>query len=212
MARTVAEFHRMIDQKLAYWRGGFMEGAEPRVHGNGFLQLDLSPVERMHIWDNSLPHQEGDSSIHNHSFGFTSTILLGTLVNTILEPTFEAKRGAFEYELYRTWPTKGANTDLMPTGVRCNFRVVSTNMYNAGDTYEMPVGLFHLSLPLGRTLTVIEKHPRMDAAPIVAARIGVTPDNSYDRHGFEAGPLWALIDDTLGRLKFSMNANLGQPA
>lgn len=42
--------------------------SEPRIHGNGFLQIDLDPLRRMHVWDHRWPRQIRDSSIHDHAF------------------------------------------------------------------------------------------------------------------------------------------------
>ncbi len=54
--------------------------SEPRIHGNGFIQVDLDELHRLHLWDVMIPRQSVDSSIHDHAFGFESRTLQGMLV------------------------------------------------------------------------------------------------------------------------------------
>lgn len=43
--------------------------AKPRVHPNGFIQLDISETDRLHVWHPSLPYrQKTFSPVHNHIF------------------------------------------------------------------------------------------------------------------------------------------------
>ena len=48
--------------------------ARPRVHPNGFIQLDISPRKRFHIWAHPDIPQSGredkEEDIHDHVFGF----------------------------------------------------------------------------------------------------------------------------------------------
>ena len=44
-------------------------GSEPRLHGNGFIQLDLGDDQRLHIWSPDLPPaQRVSTQIHDHQF------------------------------------------------------------------------------------------------------------------------------------------------
>jgi hypothetical protein len=38
----------------------------PRVHGNGFIQLDLPDGKRLHVWDEDIPRQKVNTSMHDH--------------------------------------------------------------------------------------------------------------------------------------------------
>ena len=61
-------------------------GSRPRVHGNGFIQLDLTERSRLHVWgDPRIPRQKVSTPIHDHVFGFTSTIIVGRLINVIYD-------------------------------------------------------------------------------------------------------------------------------
>jgi len=58
------------------------DGGRPRVHGNGFVQLDLTERSRLHIWgDPRIPKQKVATPIHDHVFGFESTIIVGRVIS-----------------------------------------------------------------------------------------------------------------------------------
>jgi hypothetical protein len=79
-----------------------MHGQNPRIHPNGFIQLDLEPVEeswdeskkrghsgaslRLHIWEPpgiDLPRQETINEIHDHVFDMRSTVVKGRLMQSL---------------------------------------------------------------------------------------------------------------------------------
>lgn len=80
-------------------------GAQPRVHPNGFIQLDLeAPADerwhegkqaghsgadlRLHVWNPpgvDLPHQDTVNEIHDHVFDMRSTVVRGELTQRLYE-------------------------------------------------------------------------------------------------------------------------------
>lgn len=76
-------------------------GNMPRVHPNGFIQLDLQPTEgwdeheghsganrRLHIWNPpgiELPHQGTVNEIHDHVFDMKSHIVRGVLEHRLYQ-------------------------------------------------------------------------------------------------------------------------------
>jgi hypothetical protein len=58
-------------------------GVRPRVHGNGFIQVDLTADTRLHVWgDKRIPRQNVYTPIHDHVFGFESTISVFSMETT----------------------------------------------------------------------------------------------------------------------------------
>ena len=52
-------------------------GISPRVHGNGFIQVDLTHDTRLHVWgDKRIPRQNTYTPIHDHVFGFKSHLVV----------------------------------------------------------------------------------------------------------------------------------------
>lgn len=59
----------------------------PRLHGNGFLQMDLGDSNcRLNIWPYpAISGQTVSTQMHNHGFGFESQVLLGRVVNRAID-------------------------------------------------------------------------------------------------------------------------------
>src|SRR5665213_567737 len=57
-------------------------GSLPRVHGNGFIQLDVDPVTRIHFWGHhEIPRAKPMTPVHDHVFDFTSAVTKGWVLN-----------------------------------------------------------------------------------------------------------------------------------
>jgi hypothetical protein len=165
-----------------------------QIHGNGFaiIPLDETGQIRMHIWDHRLPRQVVDTGIHNHSFGFKSWVLQGTMVNVCLDVAVDR----VTHNLY-TPSDHGPleNNVLIPTGMQVRFRPYRTDIVDSGQSYDMPAAMFHLSFYVGTMVTVIKKVNKLDSRfqVAVACPIGQEPDNDFDRKGGPDGwtiPYW----------------------
>lgn len=165
----------------------------PRIHGNGFIQVDLDPHRRLHIWDVRLPRQERDSSIHDHAFSFQSECKMGTLVNVPMRVYRDVPGFLNTHELYEVARVEGSEEDsLVSTGERVRFDARDAELVHPGEVYLFPAGIFHASLHLGTTVTVMRRDPayRGGGRALVACRIGEEPDNSWIRAD-HAIPEWA---------------------
>jgi len=57
-------------------------GAVPRFHGNGFIQLQIAPDTRIHLWHADFPMMPNQNAyIHDHVWPLWSRVLLGRLTN-----------------------------------------------------------------------------------------------------------------------------------
>lgn len=185
----------------------------PRVHPNGFIQLDLDkPVEtnsghsgghtRLHIWTDKLPRQKTRTAIHDHVFDMSSYILLGTLDQQRVKVGLNAGDHGFTHEIllpdYRT-----SSSQLNQTGVFC---VVHGNWHKvvfSGQSYTQPAFTFHESVPKSATVaTVMRKTKVHEGVPRVLMPLEAEePDNEFDRH--TAAPvqlLWEIIEDAVDRM------------
>ncbi len=195
---------------------------EPRVHGNGFLQLNLNAegTRRLHIWDCSLPRQVVATPIHDHVFAMRSTVILGMLEHTELEAV-SAFRGGMRpatHRVYRAKQIEGTqNTELVPDDGLVRLETVQRLILHAGSIYTFPAGALHTSYngldlhgfsgtaPLPRdqtTATIMEKieAPPTYGRPRVLCEIGQEPDNDFNRDGHDPAMLWGLIEKTLWRV------------
>lgn len=179
----------------------------PRVHGNGFVQLDLDPRRRLHIFgDPEIPSQDVPSPIHDHTFGFTSYILKGSLTNLQI--------GFAELDEGHEWATHmehmaqvrdREDTILVPTGRSGRAYLERAEGFCAGECYHFRSRLFHETITHGPTVTVIEKDgPTLSQggpSPRVLVPIGYEPDNSFNRYAVPEEDLWRIIWRNLGEVK-----------
>lgn len=180
----------------------------PRIHGNGFIQVDLDELHRLHLWDVRIPRQRTDSSFHDHAFGFDSKTLVGTLVNVNVHPRFNTNRrvrsgggwGNPTHNLYQVVRDPGTEeTKLKSMRKRCWFEAGPALVVGIRDGYHMEPGQFHASFHLGTTVTYIKKDltkPQyLGGLARVACRIGERPDNSWVRE--QEIPEWAkpILDE-----------------
>lgn len=196
----------------------FNSGKNPRVHPNGFIQLDLADVEdgwhashkkghsgasrRLHIWNPpglELPHQGTVNEIHTHVFDMRSTVVRGELWQRLYE--FDEQEFVdCTHELYEAVYAKNSDSRLKPTG---RFgRLVPQEWFCVplGNTYTQPAFTFHdTHVEDGvTTVTVMEKMEIHDGDAYVLCEIGNPPDNSFDRaSAVSEHELWVAIRRSL---------------
>ncbi len=194
-------------------------GGNPRVHPNGFIQLDLEPVpeswhashqrghsgasRRLHIWNPTgieLPRQDTVNEIHDHVFDMQSEVVSGALWQVLyelrdargrsVEPTHEAYEAVYE---------KSSDSRLRPTGLVGELVEVERFKVGHGKTYIQPAFTLHNSVPEGSpVVTVMTKTAIHDGDATVICLIDQPPDNDFDRAS--AAPvdeIWQAIWDSL---------------
>lgn len=158
-----------------------------RVHGNGFMQVPIvdRPNWRLHIWHPDIIGQNINTPIHDHTYGFTSQILLGALVQKGIS-VFRNESGCGNYNIYEARPTKGTDTKLVPPSSLDNDQVWIRRKYiellEKGDRYEMSPFEFHEAHAIGHTASVMYKGIQISGYnPRVLVPVGVEPDNGFQR-------------------------------
>lgn len=173
---TILSQPRLLDQARELVAVARERGAQPRIHPNGFLQLDLKPPEseswhegkqaghsgadlRLHIWnppDHELPHQDTVNEVHDHVFDMRSTVVRGRLTQRLYEFVVGGTRmvgpGGSEahvrsHEIYRAVYDKTSSSRLEPLGVQGVLRHLTDRLVIAGEGYTQPAFTLHDSLP-----------------------------------------------------------------
>lgn len=158
-------------------------GAAPRLHPNGFIQVDLSPDPRAHVWpEAALPTADPYCPIHDHTYGFFSLVTRGSVRNIDLEAI------AHEAGEYRLWEIKQwADERRTPTprfidDKRYALRPLSDKRHFAGTMYGMRPFVFHYSDAEPGSVTIIKILPSEPGrAARIAAQLGDEPDNRFER-------------------------------
>ncbi len=171
-------------------------GQRPRLHGNGFIQLDLDSTRRLHVWHPRTQRaQSVYTPIHDHVFDMRSDVLHGGVVNVVYRAKMNPREGA--YELWGCEPAEGSNTILRKMrNMRCDLEEVMRLVVVPGSRYTHEAGVFHTTEPLHAVaVTVMTK---INTLPTVQPRVAVPfdtePDNTHDRHAANEDVLWRLIE------------------
>lgn len=158
-----------------------------RLHGNGFLQMDVCPNWRLHIFHPELIKfgQKTRTPIHDHVFDMTSNVLYGELKH-IHYGMFEPKDYKFgEYDIFSVLydGNKTVESTLSRHSVDpvC-FKVLAEYNMKAGSSYRFKAGEWHESLSEGLTITLIHKSEAKTNMARVACLIGSSPDNDFKRN------------------------------
>lgn len=175
--------------------------SEPRVHPNGFIQLDLDERLRLHVWHPRLPYrQKTYHPVHDHVFGFTSHVFSGRMVHTIynLTPDLDGT-----HAIWRVQAIGGNEESVLSALEGGRVRLVHdhTEVTQPGGSYQFEAYRFHETLSNEPTLTIIEKvgaglttGVNSQGASVVVP-IGVAPDNNFRRDAVNSDVLWELISE-----------------
>ncbi len=179
-------------------------GNRPRVHGNGFIQLDLTDRLRLHVWGQpTIPRQKVASPVHDHIFSFKSMCHVGRLLNVRWDPVPSLISGT--YRLWQAQPAEsGHDTRLVMMDEPPVYLVHEfTREVTHGSGYHVYAFKFHETVAMEPSITIIEKDGGTlvqdpgGYRPKVCVPVGVEPDNEFSRDNHDQILLWMIIDDTL---------------
>jgi|HubBroStandDraft_1064217.scaffolds.fasta_scaffold145480_1 hypothetical protein len=175
-------------------------GRTPRVHPNGFIQLDLNDEHsmRLHVWPVAeLPdRQKTRHPIHDHSFDMVSTVLTGKLINEMLVflvPT-DYPDLIPNHQEHRGVKIGKEETILKPTGIFGSVTDIGREVILPGQSYRVPAKRFHNSIAEGLTATLMSKLDGEPYNPRVLVPVGVHPDNDFRREQTKPEILWEQIE------------------
>jgi hypothetical protein len=126
------------------------EGYPWKMQDTGLLGLRLDDRRgyRVHVWD---PEScVGDPPVHDHPYGFRSTVIVGELVNI----RYVEGPNGIEYWRHRYWP--GDEDDRRTDSVRL---VARATTLSAGDRYRQLPADLHSSHQAPGTVTLIRFSP-----------------------------------------------------
>lgn len=173
-------------------------GSKARIHGNGFIQLDITPDVRLHFWGHDkIPYrQKVKTTLHDHRWSFISYVLKGKLLNRIFWADPSAPSWAFRYRVWVPNPEKLYS--LIPTNERVEIGQVGAQIIKASESYSMKIGQIHESEPLEPSVTLLIKtEVDEDRLPRVFVPDGVEPDTEFDRFCVEPYKLFEIMDEII---------------
>lgn len=191
----------MIDVTKALLRDRF-PSLKWRHHGIGVLQAYISehtePEVRVHVWDPKLvrPGILESGAIHDHRFDLESTVLLGSIIETVYSTVRDNDNGAWEVFFVENARSAGEQKGFdgachsMRARVRAD-RVV--RMHHAGSSYTLRRGVFHRTEIDDLAITVCTLSEKRGSARLLV------PYGREPVHAFGAPAPRAVQEDVLRR-------------
>lgn len=178
----------------------------PRFHGNGFVQVYLSPTKRLDIWHPDLPALPTAGGIHDHRFSFVSDVLLGELYHDVYDVKLVDAR---ELELFRVdcgIPAQEPFVFSMAPPVLlsgCSAELLRRFTFPKGASYAFERGQYHETrVPAGRiTATLITKaeEDRGHHSKVVRARADGPLGHAFS-HDVSLMQVWRAVEDACDEL------------
>ena len=197
---------------LEYNMDNIQAFGDVRLHGNGFIQVNLvrnagrtevDPSKRLHIWPYpKLQAQSVGTPIHTHTFGFISTVLMGRLFNIVYDNDI-MKAKTHEIYVVDRGTGKDEDTKLIPYGadrpVHVGLRQKYIQAVEAYHNYTCLPMEVHETVPDGLTMTLMTKTPAMKgvAGPFVYCPLKYKPDNKFNRYDTPKDTLLGIVEDTI---------------
>lgn len=168
--------------------------ARPRVHPNGFVQLDLGDGMRLHVWPED-PHHfvpVAPHPVHDHVFDMESTVVRGCLIQTVYAPRLE-HGGKPSHEVLTANYHSATDSSLVRSGCGVSLGPVSQLEVHPGETYRQPAFTFHETRQQGLTVTLMQQRDIKPGTCRVLLPLGAEPLARFDRHAWPESELWDFI-------------------
>lgn len=172
-------------------------GRKISLHGLGFVQVELGGDQRLHVWHPDLPRRScfEHSQVHDHRFGFESTVLVGGMTNIMFAFDEEYDTQGTGHVAYRHKGKRGqsGNRPWKPYDVG-SLVLVDEQHVQPGETYLMRPYVFHQTLPHGPTATLMRKTSEdIKRGATSLCSEGVEPDVDFDRFQLSDERLWHYV-------------------
>lgn len=174
------------------------------LHGLGFLQVKLTDSMRLHCWHPDLPrrHCWRYSQIHDHRFGFESTVLIGEMKNHVYMPDRPEEEDSFgPLVSYSHDGPRGPSGNRPWTPVRHEIwlRRIYIEYVDPGNHYHMMPYVLHRTEPLGdgRVVTLMHKTGVWSDGARSLCFEGIEPDAEFSRFQLSQDDLLDILKDAL---------------
>lgn len=169
------------------------------LHGLGFIQVKLPANRRLHVWHPDLPRRRcfAWSAIHNHRFGFRSTVLVGHQVNRRFNVVEAMGQDATYHRISHDGPRGPSGGRISFVAGYANAEAMPDEVYGPGESYEMPVLQYHETPNTGVVVTLMEKLAEGEIHASTLIEQTQAFDQTFDRFQWPEDRLWQIVVQAL---------------
>jgi hypothetical protein len=133
--------------------------------GLGFIQIKISPTERVHFYCPAVTLTTAPEDLHDHRYNFTSTILKGTLTNEIY--VADLTGSGFRISDETCSPDVKAQVQLE---LDCSVKLLSSSTMASDSHYFIDKDVFH-RVTTNRAVTYLKRDlPSKDFARVIRSK------------------------------------------
>jgi hypothetical protein len=164
--------------------------------GLGFIQIKLTPECRIHLYIHEVRQTTEPEDVHDHRYGFTSTILRGGLTNDVFHVTPDV-RGEFSLSEVTCKPGSAeADRKLFD----CSLTHVGSFMIGAGNLYTLAADTFHRVSAQDGTITMLHREQPTKEFARVAKRKEQGMVCPFSANVFSEDELWEIYEQSVSRV------------
>lgn len=171
-----------------------------RRQGPTFLQLEPTPDIWLHFWGQvEDPKPTIAAQAHTHHRNFSSTIVYGSITNTILKmKDVEPKNATYDEYLLKGGDAMSA-AECVPTGRTMDIERACNTRYTQGQMYDMVADTWHRTLFIEPSITLLQL--KGEVVPRYIAWSAATPTQDARLKWVKVDPVeaWQRIDNLLAQ-------------
>jgi hypothetical protein len=169
----------------------------PLWHPLGFISLEVAKCDgfelTLHYWPKTSTKQYlNHQAVHSHNCHLHSRVIAGSIQNNVYKIEAGNTHRLYSVEYY------GKNSQLRPTKMRVNMQLESSQVYQSGKTYKVPLNQFHhINVSHQQsTLTLVMQYGFEDKPPLVVGGEN-TSLKTYKRIDFDELQFWEEVAECL---------------
>lgn len=166
--------------------------------GLGFIQIKLDYGPRVHLYTRRVSQTTEPEDVHDHRYGFTSTVIQGRLVNELWN-VIQDPLGEFELTQVTCKPgVEGTPEPLF----NCRLERIAKHVVLPGPAYEgrykMERDTFHRVAADEGTITLLTRDKPTKEFASVARRRDASAVCPFSANTFTVGELWSIYEKAVG--------------
>lgn len=128
---------------------------EIHAFGLGFIQIKLGLSTRVHLYTDKVKQTTEPEEVHDHRYGFTSDVLMGSLTNELYHVNKDPEGN---FTLREVTCKKGVEGESEPL-YHCELKSLGKFIQKAGSSYALQADTFHRVSASEGTLTFLTRDP-----------------------------------------------------